>query len=748
MGTVTVLANPMDASDAQRYSHSGPFIDFLLERFPEGFSAPHTTLLNLNRLKVEDYDTEVGEHDDVVLTLAPGVPLAAFAAFGAFATAAYMVTNAVIMFALQYALNKYFGPKGTKPDEAGVIGGSTPSASPTYSLNAPSNVARLGSPIPVQYGRVLAVPDIASQPYSWYKDNQMYVGMMLCIGQEEYVIHDTQIAGTPVASLGSDVASMWHFPPSVHQKSFGVIQNTTGVYENVYTSPAVSDQEMIASAGASFESTGWQRTQDYSPDARGNYSVFWVDRDATEYATALANGRGVFLIIDDGPNKGVYQVTYMTHAGSQGKYADGLRNHQGHIGVPWNGPSNSNMKLSYTAEAFVGAVVGPISANPQETLTSLLQYDIVFPGGVFTYNPDGSLGAFTVGATFVAEPIDDDDQVIGAPFSYVYQETFATNTAQRRTLYHNVPPGRYRVKGSRTTPISDRASDQSAMYWKGLKSVLGNTFGGEVYGNTTLVMMRIKATEGLATDAIDRIAIDCTRVLNGVATRSPIEAFVDVLTNQRYGGRLPMSALDGVTLDALSAEWGDGQSFDAVFDTSTTVWEAASATTRIQHAAPALLGSVVTLIQDRDHTTADMEFSEEMNNIKDGSVSLTYMFATYDEPDGVEVAYRNQSDGSQRYVVYPPTAVDPEQIDLKGCRDRIAALAYATQRWKQLRLRRRLISFDTELDAHVVPVGSPIYVKHRLLGMQRVLYVVNSVTPKGEFLSTIAAHRHESGVFS
>lgn len=62
------------------------------------------------------------------------------------------------------------------------------SQSPTYSLQAQGNQARLGNPIPVIYGRHLVYPDFASQPYYEYIDNEQYVYQLHCIGQGEYDI--------------------------------------------------------------------------------------------------------------------------------------------------------------------------------------------------------------------------------------------------------------------------------------------------------------------------------------------------------------------------------------------------------------------------------------------------------------------------------------------------------------------------------------------------------------------------------
>ena len=55
--------------------------------------------------------------------------------------------------------------------------------SPTYSLQAQGNQARLGNPIPVIYGRHLIYPDFASQPYYKYIDNEQFVYQLHCLGQ-------------------------------------------------------------------------------------------------------------------------------------------------------------------------------------------------------------------------------------------------------------------------------------------------------------------------------------------------------------------------------------------------------------------------------------------------------------------------------------------------------------------------------------------------------------------------------------
>lgn len=70
--------------------------------------------------------------------------------------------------------------------------------SPTYSLNAQGNSARLEQAIPVQYGRMIAYPDFAAQPYTEYAGNEQYLFQLLCLGQGEYKIESIRIEDTAI----------------------------------------------------------------------------------------------------------------------------------------------------------------------------------------------------------------------------------------------------------------------------------------------------------------------------------------------------------------------------------------------------------------------------------------------------------------------------------------------------------------------------------------------------------------------
>lgn len=75
------------------------------------------------------------------------------------------------------------------------------SPSPTYSIQAQGNQARLGEPIPVVYGRHVIYPDFGATPYSEFSGNEQYLYQLHVIGQGEYDVEQIRIEDTPITSF-------------------------------------------------------------------------------------------------------------------------------------------------------------------------------------------------------------------------------------------------------------------------------------------------------------------------------------------------------------------------------------------------------------------------------------------------------------------------------------------------------------------------------------------------------------------
>lgn len=69
-------------------------------------------------------------------------------------------------------------------------------ASPTYSLQAQGNSARIGQPIPEVFGRHVVYPDFAAMPYTEYSGNDQYLYQLLVVGRGHYDIEQIRIEDT------------------------------------------------------------------------------------------------------------------------------------------------------------------------------------------------------------------------------------------------------------------------------------------------------------------------------------------------------------------------------------------------------------------------------------------------------------------------------------------------------------------------------------------------------------------------
>jgi hypothetical protein len=783
MGRIAVFENPVDRAECSEYEHSGPLIDFLLDKFPVGFGGrPHLCSFNLGRLPVADYDKVVEDSDVVTISVLPALEAAAFVAMGmsaGSAATAAVVANAAIGYAasqaLNYTINRFFGTKGTQPSSPSVDKKSLPEASPTYTLGSPSNQARLGQPVPVAYGRNLLVPDLASQPYSWFYDNYHWIGLILCLGQGHFRVHKILVGNTELSTMDPSTIKSWVLSPSDHLSNFGYIGTITGeagspgIYENVYTSPEVANQELLAPtvSWSSPQTTSLLPTNFTSTGQifmELGQSMFVLDLPATSYAGSQSYVRISGTLSDDGD----YTVTWVAPVyDPDSGFTTGTAGQKGSVNkaawVSW--PSSANFEVSLapfpdeetpspppvpTPQPSPVPLVGPFAVTPAGVYTEMLQYDYSFPNGAYSVDDDGGINAIAVEVCFYAERIDDDGNVIGATYETKDYTVWQGTTAQRRTLYlRDIPLGRYRVSARRLSAKGDPSKTQSDVFWTGLKAVLGNTFGGDVYGDTTLLVIKAKASDYLSGDALSSISVDCTRYdpARDIDIINPADVVHDIIWNPTYGGNRPSEEIDWDTLNALHAQWDtDGRTFDAVYDSPTNLWDAMRACLQKVHTTPTMDGSLITFVEDKDYTVGEILFTQDM--VK--SLSLTFMFPDGNEVDGVEIEYRDPNDNAQLFAIYPADSVNPEKSELWGCRDYDEALAYATRRWKQLYLRRLLISMDVELEGQIVRVGAPVSIIHPKLdaNLDPVLCVVNAVKPKDEFEHTIELHRHESGVFA
>ena len=498
-------------------------------------------------------------------------------------------------------------PTANVPNNPAAFAGGV-SPSPTYSLQAQGNYARLSQPIPVVYGRHLIYPDLAATPYAEYVGNEQYIHQLHVIGQGDYEIEAIRIEDTPMASF-IEIEAQVILPGGAN----------TLFNHDVVSAPEVAGQELIAVGDAD------------------------------------------------------------------------------------------------------GRILGPFTINPPQTEVGELGFDLLMMRGLYYANDDGSLSAKTVNWRVEVRAIDAlGDAVSNWVVLAEPSHSAATGEAQRLSFKYPVAPGRYEARLQRldVKDASNRAGHE--LRWGEVRGYLVNP---TLPANLTLLALKMRATDNLSQRSSRMVNCLVTRKLpvwspgSGWSTPQPTRslawAFADAVRAD-YGAKLTDTRLDLAALHRLDAIWTDrGDTFDAVFDQSITVWEAMTRIARCGRAVPFLQGGVVRIVRDEHKTLPVALFSAR--NIVKGSLKIQYVMPGEDTADAVTVEYFNPRTWKPDEVTVslPGSASDkPAKVNLFGCTSEAQARREGLYIAAANRYRRRLVTFRTEMEGLIPTYGDLIAISH------------------------------------
>jgi predicted phage tail protein len=664
-----------------------------------------------------------------------------------------------------YAASQMIDP----PDVPSYLGADA--GSPTYSIAYKSNRKRVGEPVPVVYGKHRLLPDLVTESYQVYVNDQQFAYIVICLGIGEFDIDASSLRfGEALFSELKDITYQVVPPGSAltlfrdrvttnqslsGQEVIGIgspVKRVGGPVLTVTWDGVSGDSIIISCSDPVFSNLNifdvLQLSGTINFDGHGNvvevsanavridgYFTYYADEFPVYASVSYYLGAAIVspqsAVFTTGPNR----ITSVAGAFSLVQATDSIT-------VSNAAPNNGTFTV--TAVAGDGSWIQTATAftpttapNPQVVHTSSgwspwyevankavsvesFEVDYVCPRGIGTLTGAGGVNPRTITTYIEYQGWDVNDILSSAPQTLTTTLTGAQVKPLRRSYKFANDTGypRVKIRYRRSALASTNTNDLDTLLLAGLKGYLPNV---TYYPGCTVMAIKVRASEQMVQGQTQQVNLVATRKLpiwNGTswsantATRSPAWALTDIL---RDACQLNDSEIDLPAFLALDAIWaGRGDSFDGVFDQTLTSWEALQRVARAGRAQVVLSGGVVTIVRDGVRSVRAAMFTP--SNILAGSLRVEYRLPNDNDPDGTSVSWVNPTNNWQAaHIDYRETGgtpVDPVSIDLFG----VTGLAQATREAVYLdRVRiyqRKTISWQTEMDGHLVSVGDLVALSH------------------------------------
>ena len=743
MSSLYLIKNPLKPFEREHFEHEGPIIDLLQEIAPTGFGMPIRAFVNGDEIELDDLDIAIKDDDIAAVIVSPGFdPISA-------------IIIAVVSSIISLTLNLLFAPKSPKTSEN--------NENPTYNINVLKNEARLGRPIPVVYGELWTTPDYAARPYRFYTtaaDNwSQYLDMLVCVGCgefEEITLDDIKIGNTTINDTAAVSVKQFHKGAArgnilSHKGKFGNIQKElwkTGFQqgeapiflEACYTSPEVGDW-LFTDDSTTVVSTTTMSVEWVKKTSNTGADAYFIRVARADYTTLVGNNaRQVTIAGSSLGNDGTYYLGYVVDDGASATIDLPLYTV---TRVPTIGTDSIQVT---TSKSTNGMTAGPYWTTPNSAIkTDYIYLDFVAENGIYWVHDDGSIGK--IGEKGRDSEIPKFTIDIYSPSgakvqtsTYTFTDIYGVRQPIRITVpiridgggTSKLPADRYKVKVRASYTISTMDRLQNSVKWVGLRSTLSGYIGNDAYGDSTILAVRIKATNGIAAQSQNQLRVRARRRYKladgsvGVSS-NPIDAAHDILVNDDYGASQPSSTsgtdvfLDWPSFNDCRQLW-DGYktdsenypSFNASFATADTVWQALQSALSVAVARPVMDHGQVKVV--RDSIKPYRSFMFNASNIVLDSLVATYQLSPEHDEDHVQIEYRDDDLMEPAYAIYPTAAelgktpVSPFKIKLFGCTDGDYAKKYARLIYNRRLYQRKTVNFQTEMDGMLPLVGDRILV--------------------------------------
>lgn len=402
----------------------------------------------------------------------------------------------------------------------------------------------------------------------------------------------------------------------------------------------------------------------------------------------------------------------------------------------------NDSQIALDANSYSGGWVGVYSATPSNELATHLEFDVMFPQGLFGVDKKGRVYDVYVTVEFQYR------ESSSASWTSVTR-TYGTNGIDAIAFTERVTlPRAMQVKECRMrrltekNPWPDVSNDAE---WFGLRAKLQRK--PTRYPNFTAVAVRVKGSHAVAVEADSMLSVIATRKLDGVATRSIADAV-------RYICR--RHPLDEQSLQRAATIWEQrGDTFNHAFEKQYTIKQALDTVLSVGFAEPTVRNGLISIAHDmpRDLNLRKQVFSAQ-NTIAEIVTEIS--LPDDDEVDGIDVEYidsRNFRVETVKCRLPGSQGLKVQKMQADGITNRTRAYRWGMRELSKIRYQRRRISTSTELDALNCNYGDlvafiddvPSY-GQSMLAVSRVGRVI-SVTEKLDWSGDnhVAALRDEFG---
>lgn len=686
--------NPLDHRDTLLIADvlPGDTIRDVLDRaFGKNFEFMTPTIATINDRPIlrSGWTTEIIQPDD---------KLCFIAVLGEPTTIAYVV--AAVSFAL--SVYTYLSMPDTPEQQQ--------DAERVELIGGQRNVAKLGDPIPVIYGRYRCYPDVAATTFSDFVGTDQYLYQLFCIGHGEFsIIEEPRIDDTTFSSFaGAEYAV---YGPGQH--------NNMLFPTNVVTAPEVQQNELIGLNEYKFVSQ-FADTGNDKITFRSSDRAIWSNNSGSDKTDSdLELGRlnisaGSTIIISGSvSNNGTFTVVSFEYGVIV--VAEPLIDEEF-----FTGPSSSVIIESSTL-----GWSGWFSANAAGTTTNRLKFDFGFLNGMLRTEDDGDTNAVSATWDVQYRRIDGSGAPIGPIVGINLSKIGGTRDAIIVSEYVNVTPGRYEVRARRTSKTWFRENAVNTLTWMQSRAYIQ---GSHNFGDITLLAVILKSSGGVSSGGSNRINVlverktsaynPSTESLDPVsANRSIAWAALDMCTAD-YGAKKPLSAIDVDKLLELDQLWTSRGDFIGIeINQRDGFWKILQDVLRAGRAKPVNNNGFITFVRDEQEispnlpmfTPANMlpnSYSETVSYKSGGSDSNDYLIIEYQDED------KDYTTNEVDCILPSGTSLNPKKLVLKGCTNRAQAYREGMYFLANQYYRRKKISFATEMEGFLLNFGDHILVAH------------------------------------